>query len=73
VLFSPRIARWVYEKQPDMVMLEDGSVLGEIPWFDDSWLLDEILQYCGEAVLIAPVDLRVQVRDAAKRLAARYR
>ncbi|MHB8792542.1 MAG: WYL domain-containing protein [Thermoleophilia bacterium] len=73
VLFSPRVARWVYEKQPDAIMLEDGSLLGEIPWFDNAWLVDEILQYCGEAVLIAPEDMREQLRDAAIRLAARYR
>jgi len=73
VLFGPRIARWVYEKQPETVMLEDGSLLAEIPWFDDSWLIDEIMQYCGEAVLIAPEDMREQVRDAALRLASRYR
>ncbi|MDO8735926.1 MAG: WYL domain-containing protein, partial [Thermoleophilia bacterium] len=73
VLFSPSIARWVYEKQPDTTMLVDGSLLGEIPWFDDSWLVDEILRYCGEAVLVAPVDMREQVREAALRLAGRYR
>lgn len=73
VLFGPKIARWVYEKQPDTFMLEDGSLLGQIPWFDDSWLIDEILQYCGEAVLVAPEDMREQVRDAALLLASRYR
>jgi len=73
VLFSPTAARWVYEKQPDTMVLEDGSLLGEIPWFDDSWLVDEILRYCGEAVLIAPEDMRELVREAASRLAAGYR
>jgi predicted DNA-binding transcriptional regulator YafY len=73
VLFSPAVARWIYEKQPDSVMLEDGSLLAEIPWFDDSWLVDEVLSYCGEAVLVAPEDMREQVREAALQLAARYR
>lgn len=73
ILFSPTVARWVHEKQPGTVMLEDGSLLGGIPWFDDSWLIDEVLQYCGEAVLIAPEDMRLQVRDAALRLTGLYR
>ncbi|MHB1325809.1 MAG: WYL domain-containing protein [Thermoleophilia bacterium] len=73
VLFSPAIARWVYEKQPDTAMLDDGSLLGEIPWFDKEWIIDEVLRYCGEAVVVAPAELRQQVRQAALRLASEYR
>ena len=73
VLFSPAVARWVSEKQPDTVPLKDGSLLGDIPWFDMAWIIDEVLRYCGEAVVVAPADLRERVRDAAVRLAAEYR
>lgn len=73
VLFSPAVARWVHERQPDSAMLEDGSLLGEIPWFDDEWIVDEVLRYCGEAVVVAPAELRQQVREAALRLASEYR
>ncbi|MFA6001765.1 MAG: WYL domain-containing protein [Thermoleophilia bacterium] len=72
VWFSPVVARWVHEKQPGTMMLEDGSLLAEIAYFQQEWMIDEILRYCGEAVLLAPDDLRVQVGRAAKRLVDSY-
>ena len=56
ILFSADIARWVQEKQPDTVLLADGSLAGDIPWFTEDWIIDEVLRYCGEAVLMAPAD-----------------
>ncbi|MFA5809863.1 MAG: WYL domain-containing protein, partial [Thermoleophilia bacterium] len=73
VWFSPKVARWIYEKQPGTEMLEDGSLLGEIAYFQPEWMIDEILRYCGEAVLLAPDDLRCQVGEAASRLVEAYR
>jgi proteasome accessory factor C len=73
VLFSQVVARWVREKQPGTVMLEDGWLLGEIPGFNDEWIVDEVLRYCGEAIVISPGELRQQVCEAATRLAEDYR
>jgi len=73
VLFSPDVSRWVYEKQPGTVMLEDGSLLAEIPWFDRDWIVHEILRYCGDAVVFASEKLRQQVADAAMQLSEKYR
>ncbi len=72
VLFSPAVARWVHEMQPGTLILEEGSALGGIQWFSEDWIIDETLRYCGEAVVIAPADLREKIRAAALRLAGEY-
>ncbi|MCL4472970.1 MAG: WYL domain-containing protein [Actinobacteria bacterium] len=73
VLFSQAVARWVHETQPESQLLEDGSLLGDIPWFDESWIVDEVLGYLGEAVVVGPEDLRRRIADSAEALTARYR
>ncbi len=73
VLFSPAVARWVFEMQPGTVMLDDSSLLAGIPWFNEDWIVDEVLRHCGEAVVVAPETLRERVRETALRLAAEYR
>jgi len=72
VLFSPSVARWVHEEHPDTVILEDGSLLGEIPWFNESWILDEVLRYRGEAVIIAPDELRKRLHNHVENLKCHY-
>jgi len=73
VWFSPVVARWVHEKQPGTQMLEDGSLLGEIAYFQEDWMVDEILRYCGEAVLLSPETLREKVRETTGRLHGAYK
>ena len=72
VWFSAAVARWVYENHPETLMLQDGSLLGEIPWFNEDWMIDEVLRYRGEAVVMAPGDLRRRIADAALGLAEDY-
>ncbi len=73
VLFSDRVARWVAERRPGGTLLEDGSLLEELAYFDDRWLRDEILGYAGEAVVLAPEDMRRRIAADADALAGRYR
>lgn len=73
VWFSPVVSRWILEKQPDVTVLEDGSLTGNIPYFDAEWMIDEILKYRGEAVLVAPDGLRNRIAETAGRLAESYR
>ncbi|MHB9053933.1 MAG: WYL domain-containing protein [Thermoleophilia bacterium] len=73
VVFSPAVARWVHENHPESQPLEGGSLLSEIPWFDEEWIVDEVLGYRGEAIVIEPEELRLRIADTADALAARYR
>jgi predicted DNA-binding transcriptional regulator YafY len=50
----------------------DGSVLVEIPYASEEWLVKELLKYQGEAVLFEPVALRRTVAGLADRVLERY-
>ena len=66
VRYSPRIARWVAEREGKPVA-PDGSITLEHPVADDSWAVRHVLQYGPEAELLAPPELR---RMVAERVAA---
>ncbi len=70
--FSPAVARFVNEKLPGAVLLRDGSLVDDIPYFNQSWLVREILKYGGEAVLLSPEEPRRLVAETAKELARKY-
>lgn len=73
VWFSPRVARWVREEQPGVIMLADGSLIREVPYFDVHWLADEILKYRGEAILLEPAVLRREVAETAEKVNRLYK
>ena len=66
VRYSPRIARWVAERE-GRALAVDGSLTIEHPVADDSWAVRHVLQYGPDAELLAPADLRTLV---ARRLAS---
>jgi proteasome accessory factor C len=72
VLFSPEVARFVGEKQPSAVLLDDGSLVDEIPYFSQNWLIREVLKYRGHAVVISPGELRSSIAETANNLAKNY-
>ncbi len=65
---SPAIARWLAEEHPSAERFSDGSVIAEIPYASDEWLVKEITKHGGEAVLHAPEDLRAAVASNAERI-----
>lgn len=69
---SPDIARWIAEEHSSRERYADGSVLVEIPYASEEWLVREILKYQGEAVLFEPPALRRTVADLADAVLARY-
>ena len=69
---SPAVARWMLEKHPSRERFADGSVLVEIPYASEDWLVKELLKYQGEAVLFEPVALRRTVADLAEQVLGRY-
>lgn len=62
VRYSPRIARWVAEREGKEVA-SDGSLTLEHPVADDGWAVRHVLQYGPEAELLEPADLRDRLRE----------
>jgi predicted DNA-binding transcriptional regulator YafY len=62
VRYSPRIARWVAERE-GQPLAADGSLTLEHPVADDSWAVRHVLQYGPDAELIAPPELRTMVAE----------
>jgi proteasome accessory factor C len=60
VRYSPRIARWVAERE-GASLAADGSLTLEHPVADDSWAVRHVLQYGPEAEVVAPPELRALV------------
>jgi predicted DNA-binding transcriptional regulator YafY len=67
VRYSPRIARWVAEREGARVA-EDGSLTLEHPLADESWAVRHVLQYGPDAEVLAPPDMRAIVVAQIKRL-----
>lgn len=62
VRYSPRIARWVAEREGES-LAADGSLTLEHPVADDAWAVRHVLQYGPEAELLEPADLRALLAD----------
>jgi proteasome accessory factor BC len=69
---SPTIARWLAEEHPSADRFSDGSIIAEIPYASEQWLVKELTKHGGEAVLHAPEALRAAVAGNAERIIARY-
>lgn len=57
VRYSPRIARWIAERE-GVSLAEDGSLVLEHPVADEAWAVRHVLQYGVEAEVVAPQHLR---------------
>ncbi len=69
---GPAIARWLAEEHPSAERFSDRSILVEIPYASEEWLVKEITKHGGEAVLFEPVALRATVAEHAERVIERY-
>lgn len=63
VRYSPRIARWVAEREGKSLDA-DGSLTLEHPVADESWAVRHVLQYGPDAELVEPAGLRLKVMEA---------
>jgi proteasome accessory factor C len=68
VRYSPRIARWIAEREK-VALANDGSLTLEHPLGDDQWAVRHVLQYGPDAEVIAPERVRRGVAECLKRLA----
>jgi predicted DNA-binding transcriptional regulator YafY len=65
VRYSPRIARWIAEREgtsPD----PDGYLTMQHRLGDDHWAVRHVLQYGPEAEVLSPRRIREQVTDVLK-------
>ena len=67
VRYSPRIARWVAERE-GAKLATDGSVTLEHVVADDAWAVRHVLQYGPEAEILAPEELREKLVEQLKGL-----
>ena len=65
VRYSPRIARWVAERE-GAKLAADGSVTLEHVVADDAWAVRHVLQYGPEAEILAPEELRAKLVEQLK-------
>lgn len=69
VWYSPRIARWVAERE-GAALAPDGSLTLEHPVADESWAVRHVLQYGPEAELLGPPELRALVAQRLQAMTA---
>ncbi|HEV2076174.1 MAG TPA: WYL domain-containing protein, partial [Thermoleophilaceae bacterium] len=73
VWVSPERARWAREERRAVEELEDGSVVVELHYAGERWLVGEILKEAGDAAVLEPEDARAAVLEAAESLAGARR
>jgi proteasome accessory factor BC len=71
IWYSPEVSRWEVEKGAKPLV--DGAALSERPVGSAAWLVGEVLSFRGEAVVLAPPELRQLVATRARELDARLR
>ncbi|MCW2925676.1 MAG: hypothetical protein JWM98_3080 [Thermoleophilia bacterium] len=68
VWFAPSAAGYVLENGTDATRLVDGSALQRVATAGDTWLVEEILKYRGQATVTSPAALRERIAARAGEL-----
>jgi proteasome accessory factor BC len=68
VWISPERARWAREERTVVQELADGSVVVELSFAGEDWLVREVLKEAGDAAVLEPPGARAAVRRAIGRL-----
>lgn len=68
VRYSPRIARWIAERE-GKTPAEDGSLTLEHPLADHDWAVRHVLQYGPDAEVLEPEPVREAVIERLRRMA----
>jgi proteasome accessory factor C len=68
VRYSPRIARWIAERE-EGERGDDGSFTVSHPLADDDWAVRHVLQYGPEAEILEPERLRGRIADTLRQMA----
>lgn len=62
VRYSPRIARWIAERE-GRELAPDGSLVMDHPLADWEWGMRHVLQYAAEAEVLEPAEMRERLRE----------
>ena len=68
VRYSPRIARWIAERE-GKPLAEDGSLTLEHPLADTDWAVRHVLQYGPDATVLEPAEVREAVVQRLEEMA----
>jgi predicted DNA-binding transcriptional regulator YafY len=68
VWVSPERARWMREQRTVTEELSDGSIVIELPFAGNDYLVRAVLEEAGDAAVLEPADARAAVRDAVAKL-----
>ena len=68
----PRDRQHLLEEQGFDVVVEDDAATARIPYFDERWLVREVMRHGGEAELLEPGSLRKRIATTADALMSRY-
>jgi predicted DNA-binding transcriptional regulator YafY len=73
--FSPFKARWVareyWHKDQKGQVLDDGSYLLEVPYFDDRELINDILRHGSQVDVLGPEELKTRLKQEAQLILAK--
>jgi proteasome accessory factor C len=69
VRYSPRIARWIAERE-GKELAEDGSLVMDHPLADRDWAVRHVLQYGPDAEVLEPEEVREAIVGRLERLAS---
>ncbi len=70
--YSPRVARWIAERQP-VESLPDGACVASQPYVDFvRWLASHLLRFADQARPLEPTEAVEGVRDVVRRLRETY-
>ncbi len=68
IRYSPRIARWIAERE-GKTTAEDGSLTLDHPLADTDWAVRHVLQYGTDAEVLEPASVRQAVVERLRRIA----
>ena len=71
VRYSPRIARWIEEREL-VERCADGSVIATYPLGDMDWAIRHVLQYGPEAEVVGPEEVREKARAYLRGCTSQY-
>ena len=69
VRYSPRIARWISERE-GKPLAEDGSLILDHPLADTEWAVRHVLQYGPDVEVLEPASVREAVVERLRRMAS---
>jgi predicted DNA-binding transcriptional regulator YafY len=72
IVFHPRWRTNLEERGTKCTPRADGRLEALVPYMDETWIVQEVVRYLGDAVLESPASARGRIRDTALALARRY-